>query len=155
MNHETFQELLDEVHGQLRQLTATKGEEYKVGDDDQLANFNRLGAQLQLPREKILWVHLTKHMDAIQSYIRTGATKSETIESRIQDAVLYLILLLAMVREAPVAGGPKFVLAAQYSMDKHPFNYGMGLGSESHPFCRVEFDGVACGRLLGHATHSV
>lgn len=98
-----FEEFLGQTHNRLLALTRTKGVEY-AGSRDQLANFRRLSETLGLPPEAILLVYLAKHLDSIHSYIRglTGGTPSalsEPIQGRIDDALLYLILLRAMVSD--------------------------------------------------------
>ena len=78
-------------------LTRTKGREY-ANSDDQLANFKRLGKQLGLSPEKVIMVYMTKHLDSIHSYVRNPEQDlSEPIDGRIDDAILYLILLKASI----------------------------------------------------------
>ena len=78
-------------------LTRTKGREY-ANSDDQLANFKRLGEQLGLSPEKVIMVYMTKHLDSIHSYVRNPEQDlSEPIDGRIDDAILYLILLKASI----------------------------------------------------------
>lgn len=93
-----FLHLLDETAADLRSLTETKGREY-AGSCDQLANFRRLGEALGTPPEAILLVYLTKHLDSITTYIRElpEPAPSEPITGRIDDAILYLILLKALI----------------------------------------------------------
>ena len=84
---------------ELIHLTRTKGREY-ANNDDQLANFKRLGTQLGLRPEQVLYVYLAKHLDSIQSFLRHPEQDlSEPIEGRIDDAILYLILLKALLDE--------------------------------------------------------
>lgn len=109
MRSSEFVNLLHECHASLVKLTGSKGEEYRVGDDDQFANFKRQSKYLQLPMEKVLLVYLSKHLDSITNYVNTcpvdsdrewlGSGLSEPIEGRIDDAILYLVLLRGMVRE--------------------------------------------------------
>lgn len=100
-----FQNLITQQFDRLRDLTATKGEEYTRSDDDQLANFKRQAAELGTEPEKILGVYLNKHLDSIKTYIKAkkagqrAPDLSEPIEGRIDDAILYLLLLKAMVVE--------------------------------------------------------
>lgn len=98
MNTTEFLDLLDETAGHLHNLTYSKGREY-AGSDDQLANFKRLGRTLGLPPEAVLLVYLTKHLDSIQTYVRElpEPAPSEPITGRIDDAILYLILLKALI----------------------------------------------------------
>ena len=100
MTTQEFEAVLSDTHDRLLTLTRTKGIEY-AGSSDQLANFRRLGERLGMPAEAILFVYLSKHMDSITTYIR-GLTEglppslSEPIDGRIDDAILYLILLRAL-----------------------------------------------------------
>lgn len=103
MNIVEFRALLTKTYNSLVDLTGTKGQEY-AGSRDQLANFKRLSEQLKMRPEAVLWVYLTKHLDSLSSYIRglnrpTKPTLSEPIEGRIDDAILYLCLLKALVAE--------------------------------------------------------
>jgi hypothetical protein len=103
MKQEEFLLILENTLEELRKLTITKGREY-ANDGDHLANFKRLGKTLGLPPEAVTLVFLTKHLDSISSYIRslTGKdpyTSSEPIQGRIDDAILYLILLKSVIKE--------------------------------------------------------
>lgn len=107
-----FRALIVQQCEKLQALTATKGEEYVRSDDDQLANFKRQAAELATTPEKILAVYLNKHLDSIKTYIKAKVpgqplTLSEPIEGRIDDAILYLLLLKAMIVE-------------QDEQDRHP-----------------------------------
>lgn len=93
-----FKGVVNGVFESIVKLTATKGEEYS-GDEDQLANFKRSAKEAGISPEQAWLVFFNKHADAIKSYIRTGKEKSEPIESRIDDAILYLILLRAIILE--------------------------------------------------------
>lgn len=112
MNKQTFQKVLAEVCERMNVLTATKGEEYAGrGDDkDQLANF-KLGAHETGVEATTVWlVFFNKHMSSIKDYVKrvqAGGTHtevnksaSEHINGRIDDAILYLVLLRALVQEA-------------------------------------------------------
>jgi hypothetical protein len=103
MKQEQFLSILDETLKSLRSLSLSKGREYANDSEDSLSNFKRLGKQLGLPPEAVTLVFLTKHLDSISSYIRSlqgqgNYTSSEPIEGRIDDAILYLILLKALVQ---------------------------------------------------------
>ena len=98
MNSTEFEDrYLKSTLERLIDLTRTKGREY-ANSDDQLANFKRLGEQLGLSPEKVIMVYLTKHLDSINSYVRNPEQDlSEPIDGRIDDAILYLILLKASI----------------------------------------------------------
>ena len=100
MNGSEFAYLLDATHQRLVDLTATKGREY-ANSDDQLANFKRLSATLGISPEAVCFVYLTKHLDSIQSHLRCPEKLlSEPIEGRIDDAILYLILLKGLLNDS-------------------------------------------------------
>lgn len=98
MNRIEFGNLIDDVWATVHHLNKTKGADYS-GDEDVLANFKRNAKRLGLTKEQVLGVYMNKHLDAIDTYIRDGNIKSEPIEGRISDAIVYLLLLRAMVRE--------------------------------------------------------
>lgn len=100
VNTSQFEALLRATFDTLLTLTRTKGAEY-AHDADQLANFRRLSDRLGLPAEAVLMVYLTKHLDSVESYIREPRSGlSEPIESRIDDAILYLCLLKALIHDS-------------------------------------------------------
>ena len=83
----------------LIELTRSKGREY-ANSDDQLANFKRLALRLGLTPAQVCTVYLTKHLDSIDSWVRNpDQDLSEPIEGRIDDAILYLILLKAIAHD--------------------------------------------------------
>lgn len=98
MTRAEFSSRVSQMFVEIRDLTQGKGQEY-ANSDDQLANFKRLEALLEVPREKVAMVLLTKHFDAIYSAIRTGSTRSEPFHGRVVDAILYLMLLDALWHE--------------------------------------------------------
>jgi len=98
MNNKQFITLVDNTYKRLLELTATKGHEYSR-DSDQLANFKRQAVELGVPDTIILAVYLNKHLDAIKSFIKNGKEFSEPIEGRIDDAILYLVLLKGLISD--------------------------------------------------------
>lgn len=101
----SWQDILDETIASIQKLCETKGGEYKASDDDQLANFRRrAGRYKDVPPELVWAIYAGKHWDAIETYIddlNVGRTRqrSEPIEGRIDDLIVYLILLKAMCAE--------------------------------------------------------
>lgn len=106
MNCIEFKLLLSQTCDRLNHLTETKGHEY-ANDADQLANFRRLAVILRLDPRVVLYVYLAKHLDAITHYIGQVQDDrpiacSEPIDGRIDDAILYLILLKALIMDGPL-----------------------------------------------------
>ena len=85
------------------QLFTTKNSEY--GDSgDILANFRRLAQQQELPMSTVWMMLAGKHMDSIQQYVKDvrngkGRNRTEPVAARIDDLIVYSMLLLAIVSE--------------------------------------------------------
>lgn len=106
MNTAEFDKLFIRTTGQLAELSGTKGQEYSQQQEDRLSNFKRLSASLGLSPEKVLWVYMSKHMDSIVNWVKEldkdveeRMELSEPIEGRIDDAMLYLLLLKGLLRD--------------------------------------------------------
>ena len=84
-------------------LFATKNAEY--GDkSDILANFRRLSDQQGVPMSTAWFFLAGKHIDTITQYVKDvrenkARSRSEPIRDRIDDMVVYSLLLLAIVAE--------------------------------------------------------
>ena len=102
MKYEDFDKLYVKMVEEEVRVGKTKGMEYTQGD--RLDNFKRIGKEIGIKPELVLWVYLKKHLDSIASYIE-GLSKdaeyvlSEPIEGRILDARLYLALLRGLIEE--------------------------------------------------------
>lgn len=97
MKHKVFNKITAATLKEMHKLLVLKGGEY-AGDVDRLANFRRNARALGLPMETVWAVYAAKHWDSIQQYIQdlnTGKKRKrlETIESRIDDLLVYLLLL--------------------------------------------------------------
>ena len=85
------------------QLFTSKNSEY--GDNgDILANFRRLAQQQDLPMSTVWMMLAGKHIDSIQQYVKDvraskGRNRTEPMSARIDDLIVYSILLLAIVNE--------------------------------------------------------
>jgi hypothetical protein len=100
-----FEWMVMDTFEAIKKLSATKGEEYtgrKRGENTH-ENFDRNAVRLNLTPEKVLAVYLGKHMDSIDTWINDleinrsqSAPYSEPITGRIDDAILFLLLLKGM-----------------------------------------------------------
>lgn len=101
----TWNMILSETIASIHALSATKGDEYKASNDDQLANFRRRAGRFKAVPPELVWaVYAGKHWDALETYIddlQTGTVRqrSEPIEGRIDDLIVYLILFKVMCAE--------------------------------------------------------
>ncbi len=105
MTHKEFDVFQEEFFEALRRIGNTKGIEYSNSVGDQLANFKRLAIGLGTTPEVVCLIYGTKHLDAIGHFVglldldRHVPESSEPIQGRFHDAVLYLILLAALIKE--------------------------------------------------------
>lgn len=106
MTRDEFTKLMNETFAEIKELHESKGREY-AGDEDSLDNFKRHAKNLGLKPEHIWAVYASKHFDAIISYVRNGGVLSnESIEGRIDDLILYALLLKGIVKEKGQAVPP-------------------------------------------------
>jgi hypothetical protein len=90
-------------YDQITKLAKAKGGEYS-GDEDRLLNFRRNAAAAGVPMELVWRIYASKHWDAIMQYekdLRTNVHRErlESIEGRIDDLIVYLLLFKAMYVE--------------------------------------------------------
>lgn len=105
-NFEEYNKIVDETWNKVHQLSHLKGGEY-AGDKDRLANFRRNAEALGLSMETVWAVYAAKHWDAVMQYIkdiakRTTRVRSEPIEGRIDDLIVYLLLFKLIIRDQSV-----------------------------------------------------
>ena len=98
MTFDTFDSIKNEILDDINAISKSKGTEYS-NSEDRLANFKRVATDIELDPIKVCWVYFKKHLDAINYVVRGKKELSETFESRIKDAILYLILLYALYVE--------------------------------------------------------
>jgi hypothetical protein len=111
MNRTEFEELLTAAQQRVLAINQTKGHDY-AGDEDALANFKKDNERLQRiaandPTYAKWYVYFDKHLSAIFTFLEEGDVKSEPIEGRIDDAVLYLELLRGLIVERRAAVKPR------------------------------------------------
>ena len=104
MTHDDFKKLFAETVTSCEALLKVKGGEY-AGDEDRLANFKRGAAHVGVKPLTVLFIYLSKHYDALATYVRLseqGAAMelSEPIEGRLQDLINYCILARAVIEES-------------------------------------------------------
>lgn len=101
MLEKEFLEMLKKMEEEEHAIMGTKGIEYTSGDlaTDRLANFYRIGKDLNIDPKMVLYVYLKKHLDSILCFIKQNKVySSESIEGRINDARNYLVLLNAIIQ---------------------------------------------------------
>ena len=99
MKYEKMTHLMNSIWKQIQQTRDDGQKEYAHDKDNVFANFDRVGSLLSITSEKTLMVYLLKHIDGITAYLAGHKSQREDVRGRIKDAIVYLILLWAMVEE--------------------------------------------------------
>jgi len=76
-----------------------KGDTYAGEGQDKFANFKRIASTFGIDQKFVAMVYLSKHLDAIASYMRKEYNDPESIEGRIKDAINYLLIIYGMIKE--------------------------------------------------------
>lgn len=92
-------DIMERVFDGCRVLRGEGQKEYAHDDQNALANFERVAADLKLDKKMILWVYTRKHLDGIVAYINGHKSQREDVRGRIKDVIVYLCLLVAMIEE--------------------------------------------------------
>lgn len=94
-----MQLVMEKVFEECRQLRGAGQLEYAHRGENAFANFERTGKDVDLSREKVLWVFAMKHRDGIASYLKGHTSQREDVRGRINDLIVYLVLLRGMLDE--------------------------------------------------------
>lgn len=92
-------DIMERVFKECQQLRQAGQAEYARANQNALANFERVAAHLGIKREQVLFTYLFKHIDGITAYINGHKSQREGVEGRINDCIVYLCLLRAMVED--------------------------------------------------------
>ena len=99
-----YNEIVKDTITQLKALGELKGREY-AGTGDRLGNFRRHANATGLPMETIWRIYAAKDWDALMQYEQdmragiTGIKRLETLASRCDDIIVYLLLFKCMLEE--------------------------------------------------------
>lgn len=99
MTQEQMRSIMENVFEECRELRGAGQLEYAHKNENAFANFERAGKDLDLPREKVLWVFAMKHRDGIASYLKGHTSQREDVRGRINDLIVYLVLLRGMIED--------------------------------------------------------
>jgi hypothetical protein len=87
----------DIFYGEIMKLREAGQEEYSHSIDNAFQNFDRIAEELDMDRKKVLWVFAMKHKDGIASWLNGHKSQREGVAGRINDLIVYLFLLRAMI----------------------------------------------------------
>jgi hypothetical protein len=92
----TMTELIEDEFNNIRSIRETKGLEY-AGEQDTLADFKEVAEDAGITPLQVWLTYVKKHQRAVDTFIREGEVKSESIESRIRDIIVYHLLLYGLI----------------------------------------------------------
>ena len=96
---------MNKIWQEVQQTRDDGQKEYAQNDDNVFANFERVASKLSandnkiITRENVLMVYLLKHIDGICAHIDGHESQRENVRGRIKDALVYLMLLWAMIED--------------------------------------------------------
>ena len=99
MTDKDFYQMVDSFLVECIDTMKSKGQAYAGEGQDTFANFKRIADRYKIKPEFVLMVYLSKHLDAIDAYIRGEYHDPEPIHGRIKDAINYLLILFGMIKE--------------------------------------------------------
>jgi len=98
MDAKTFDKYFDEIFNKSEEIFLQARKEY-AENEDVFKNFEALESILNISREEVLFVYFYKHVLGISNYLKGVKKQRDSIEGRILDAINYLIMLYAMIKE--------------------------------------------------------
>jgi DNA-binding Lrp family transcriptional regulator len=101
--------VMDAVVRDISFLRQAGQKEYAHKDNAPFRNFEALSDELGIPREKVLWIFAKKHVDGIVAHINGHRSQREPVQGRINDLIVYLVLLRAMIEEEDTINGKETV----------------------------------------------
>lgn len=96
--------VMERVFGECEKLRGAGQKEYAHDEGNAFANFERVANDLGISREKVLWTYAMKHRDGIVAHLNGHTSQREDVRGRINDLIVYLCLLTAMLDENEKVG---------------------------------------------------
>jgi hypothetical protein len=89
----------DVFETEIMKLREAGQKEYAHNEDTPFGNFERGARKVGLSREQVLWVYALKHLDGIRAYVDGHRSQREDVRGRINDFIVYMMLLHGMLQE--------------------------------------------------------
>jgi len=102
MTKEKFLVILNSTLDKIKSLFDSKNNEY-AETKDVFANFKKAASGISFHKypDKVAWEYLTKHLQSIKDIIESrGTNANQDIDEKIDDAIMYLILIKGMLKES-------------------------------------------------------
>ncbi|QPL14700.1 hypothetical protein SEA_SCHWARTZ33_55 [Gordonia phage Schwartz33] len=115
MDNETFEDIVEQLIEKVRTTLLIKTAEYVPEETkDRFHNFHISAAFNQQKPTEALWGFLTKHLVSLADMVKDESTKHsmEKWDEKINDAIIYLILLKGIVTENECAADAETIKTA-------------------------------------------
>jgi hypothetical protein len=107
-----MQAFIEDFFERIRRVREAGQREYAHTDANVFGNFDRIAAALGLTRETVMMTYALKHMDGIVAFVRGHRSQREHVTGRVEDLVMYLLLLAASEEARGGHEGAQAVLEA-------------------------------------------
>ena len=97
MTQKEMKIVMENIFKEIQKMRKAGQKEYARETKNAFANFERIGINLNINKEKVLLVYLLKHIDGIWSYVDVYKRQREDVRGRITDTIVYLCLLWGMI----------------------------------------------------------
>lgn len=99
MTHQDYAAHVLAFTEEMRAVTAAKNADYSAGTDDAMDHYHSGAEEAGITPVQVWFVLLTKHYQAIRTFVRTGSVESESIQGRFIDLANYAMLGSALVKD--------------------------------------------------------
>lgn len=99
MKPEDFNAYVTEFKQKMEDISSKKNLDYSAGSNDPLNDYKSAAARLNLSPIQAWSVLFTKHIHAVERFVKVGSVESEHIEDRLIDIANYAILGAALIKD--------------------------------------------------------
>ncbi len=116
MNTAEFDQVVDMIHKECKEILATKGVDYTLDKDNRLSQFEEIAEEVGVTPRQVIGVLMSKHKQSILKVIRGETLYGEQLDKKIVDQINYLCLLWAQVS---VEAAPITTVGISLDQDVH------------------------------------
>lgn len=103
MTLEERNKMIETMFDSCKKALNRKGRDYSV-DGDANAEWSEEAADIKSTPEKVIWIHLKKHLIAIRNAVNGETMQGDVLREHCQDAANYLFLLCTFIELKEGAG---------------------------------------------------
>lgn len=104
MTHEAYAAHVREFMDEMRRVTEAKNRDYSAGTNEAMDHYYSAAREVGVTPQQVWFIMLTKHYQAIRTYVKTGVVTSEAIRGRFIDLANYAMLGAALADDLDKKG---------------------------------------------------